>query len=447
MSMKDIDSKFLERCRMEFLSDKSAGIAARAVMTEGPIMASMRPGVVRSLPYVFSLDLDERGITDQGKSARCWAFASLNAVRQQIAQSLDMEDQAFELSQGHTYFYDQLEKCARVLDEAICRADEPLDSPDMYRLCKFPIVDNGQWSIWADIADKYGLVPKAVMPDTECLPDTRYVTRILGDKLRLGIKKIRSARERGASTGELYKVREHELEGVYAILTRFLGLPPERFTFEYRDRQGKFHRIVDITPVEFARKYCGHPTSEYVMLIHHPSEKRPFMRTYYIDPYDHKVPHGKSHGILLNTDMPLFKQAVIDQLKGGEQVVIGCDVAQQSDKAVGVMDANLLAFEETFGTDLYMDKADRIKYHGTRGTHIMTISGVNLGKPDGSPDRWKIQNSYGLTTKFDGHYVMSDSWFDEWVLSAVIRKCFLPPELLKVYEEQHASPMKITEWY
>lgn len=444
--MQEIDTKFLNRCRMRFLTDKAAEIASRAVMTEGPIMASMRREVITRLPYIFSVDLQEQGITDQGRSMRCWAFASLNAVRHNIARSLDLEDQDFELSQGHTYFYDQLEKCADVMGEAIYRVDEPLDSREMYRLTKFPIADNGQWYIWADIADKYGVVPKSVMPDTECLPDTRYVTRILSDKLRLSVKLIREAHEAGCDKGTLYKIREDQLEGIYSILTRFLGLPPERFAFEYRDKSGIFHRIEDITPVEFMQRFGGPSPSEYVMIIHHPSETRPFMKLYYIDRFDHSVPPMTSHGILLNTDMPLFKRAVKKQLEGGEQVVIGCDVGRQSHEPTGVMDADLLAYEETFGTSLYMNKADRIKYRATRGTHIMTISGVNLDAW-GDPERWKVQNSYGMRTKFSGHYVMSDSWFDEYVLSAVIRKCYLSRELQDVLEHEIPEPMKITEWY
>ena len=37
--------------------------------------------VPRRLPFAFSVDVWDEGVTDQGESLRCWAFASLNVVR------------------------------------------------------------------------------------------------------------------------------------------------------------------------------------------------------------------------------------------------------------------------------------------------------------------------------------------------------------------------------
>ena len=169
------------------------------------------------------------------------------------------------------------------------------------------------------------------------------------------------------------------------------------------------------------------------------------MQTYYIEDYTGKAPERPCPAILLNADLPLIKKAVIAQLQAGEQVVMGCDVAKQSSKPAGLMDAQLYPFEELFGTELEMSKADRILYKGTCGTHIMSFSGVNL-RPDGTPDRWKVQNSYGAGMGIAGHYVMSDSWFDEYVLSVVVRKDLADPALVEAYEKT-PLPMSMKEWY
>ena len=229
--MKNINEDLLRRCREQVEADKCAAVAMRAVTRVGPMQAGMDVDAPRKLPYAFSVDLKEQGITDQGQSLRCWTFASLNPIRQNMARTLDMQNQGFELSQNYTYFYDQLEKSGRALSEAIARIEEPLDSPDMLRLLRQPVADNGQWYIFIDLAAKYGVVPKSVMPDTQCSPDTRYVTRTLGDKLRLSIKQMRDDYAEHRSTERLEALREKALEGVYGILCRFLGLPPTAFTF------------------------------------------------------------------------------------------------------------------------------------------------------------------------------------------------------------------------
>ena len=92
-----------------------------------------------------------------------------------------------------------------------------------------------------------------------------------------------------------------------------------------------------------------------------------------------------------------------------------------------------LKFWSAFGTQLTMSKEDRIRYRGTSGTHVMTFSGVELDE-NGAPVRWKVHNSYGPQMGIQGHYVMDDSWFDEYVLSVVIDKRFAPPEIVAAYE-------------
>lgn len=54
----------------------------------------------------------------------------------------------------------------------------------------------------------------------------------------------------------------------------------------------------------------------------------------------------------------------------------------------------------------------------------MLITGVHLGE-NGTPERWKIENSYGMDGIHKGYFVCSDSWFEKYILSAVINKKYL----------------------
>jgi bleomycin hydrolase len=347
-----------------------------------------------------------------------------------------MKDKNFELSQNYIYFYDQLEKSNHFLNRIIELCDKPTDQMPMVGLLRNPIMDNGQWYVFANVADKYGVVPKSVMPDTQCSPDTRYVTRLLSAKLRWCAWKLRSIYSQD-NIDELYSIKEDMLSGIYGILCRFLGEPPVIFSYSYYDDENNYKTIEAITPQDFFKSYCGMSNDDYMMIIHHPSDKYPFMQTY-VD----RDNLDMGHDVLLNIDMPLIKQMVINQLKGGQQVVMGCDVAKQSYKPTGYMDENLYDYDALFGTEIMdMPKKDRITYRVIKGTHVMTFSGVNI-KPDGSPDRWKVQNSYGRSMGMDGYYVMSDGWFDQYVLSVVINKKYAPKAVLEAYEK---PPVQMSE--
>lgn len=427
---KEIDLEFLAGCEKAWEEDKAGQLIANAIIENGPMLAGMNYEAVRKLPFTFSVDAWDGNVTDQVQSLRCWAFASLNNVRQHAIENLNMKDKGFELSQDFVYFYDQMEKSNDYLNRAMELLDEPLDSPKMGRMVRNPIMDNGQWYMCADILDKYGIVPKAAMPDAQVSADTRYVTRILSAKLKVAMRNLRAAHAAGASEEDLYQIKTAELQDIYGILCRFLGAPIKTFDFDYQDAEGQTHRYPGITPKEFFA-LLGVNNDDYMFIIHHPSDKYEFMKTY-VQRDDLKP----GHDVFLNVDMPLIKQMVIEQLKGGEQVVMGCDVAKLSHKPTGYMDTNLYDFNTMFGCKIVdMTKKENLEYKNVKGTHIMAFAGVNLNE-EGRPDRWKVQNSYGKEMGINGYYVMADNWFDEFVVSVVINKKYAPKEVLEAYEAQ-----------
>jgi Aminopeptidase C len=432
---EEISAELLLKCSDEWKSEVEGHLVSSVITRSGLTPTFMNREAITALPFTFSVDTGFNYVCDQGESNRCWAFSSLNTVRKNISELLRLKEQGFELSQNYIYFYDQLEKSGRFLSKLINTIKlDPID-PKVASLLRQPVADNGQWFYFAEIAEKYGVVPKSIMPDTICSPDTRQLTRVLSEKLRWCAMTLREAYSGGAEREELFKKKDEMVIAVYTILCCFLGEPPKEFTFDYVDVGGTFHRIPKITPIEFFKTYGGVNFDDYIMVIHHPSDIRPYMQTYsYVGNAPKRGPH-----IQLNVDLPLIKQMTIEQLKGGELVVTGADVSKQNHRISGYMDANLYDNERIFNTDFTMSKKDRILFKDISAKHIMTFTGVNLSD-DGSPDRWKVLNSYGYGTGIKGHYVMSDSWFDEYVLSVVINKKYAPKEVLEAYDTE---PVKI----
>lgn len=426
--------------REEWEKDKTARLISSSVINSG-LQPNFLSSQARREPFTFSIDIGLDQVCDQGESGRCWAFSVLNTMRHHISRSLKLAEENFELSQNYIYFYDQLDKSWDFLTKVCETAEKGLDNRMLQEALRNPIMDNGQAFRCTLLAEKYGVVPKYVMPDTDCSKDTKLVTRILTMKLQWAAKNIRDLAATGCTAEELEARKEEILKSVYGILCRFLGCPPERFDFEYWDTAQEYHRICDLTPEEFYRQYAR--MDDEVMIIHHPSDTMKFHQAYVYDSFAEG--NRKGPQVMLNLEMEEIKKLVISQLKLGDAVALGADVRMQNNRKSGCMDAALYDYETIFGTAFAMSKKDKLLYKAIKGTHVMTFTGVNIDK-QGKPDRWKVQNSYGKEEGINGFYLMKDDWFDEYVVSVAVHKSVLP-EALKALLDEDPIPVSKKEFY
>ena len=226
---------------------------------------------------------------------------------------------------------------------------------------------------------------------------------------------------------------------VYRILAICLGVPPQVFTFEARDCDDNFIRQSDVTPQEFFRNSVGWDLSDYVSLINAPTADKPYFRTYGVK-FLSSVYEGRPVRYL-NLPIAQLKEAAIAQLKDGRPVWFGCDVGQSSIRE-GVMDPDVLRYDELLGVKFTLDRGQRLEYHQSLMTHAMVLLGVNLDE-DGHPTRWRVENSWGKDAGADGYYVMSDEWFDEYLYQIVVDKKYLPRETAALLSQE---PIMLEPW-
>lgn len=386
---------------------------------------------------VFSIDLATGKVANQKQSGRCWMFAALNTFRHKMLTSFQLKD--FELSQNYTFFWDKYEKANYFYENILKTAEQSTNSREVAFLLQTPQQDGGQWDMIVSLFQKYGVVPKSVMPESSNSSNSRDLNNYLNKLLRKHAVLLRQMVAEKATAEEIQANREAMLQEVYNLLAISLGTPPEVFDFEYRDDEQNYHLDQGMTPQSFYDKYVGVNLDEYVSIINAPTEDKPFMKSYTVAMLGNVV-DGKQVKYL-NLEMDAFKKLAIKQLEQGESVWFGCDVGQSSTRDSGIMALNAYDVDDLFDVDLTMTKAERLDYGESLMTHAMVLTGVDL--IDGQSKKWKVENSWGEKVGEKGFFVMSDDWMDEYTYQIVVRKEFLTEEQLAAFE---AEPTVLAPW-
>ncbi|WP_031227233.1 aminopeptidase C [Streptomyces roseochromogenus] len=391
--------------------------------------------ILTGIDHSVSHHLDDWKATNQRQSGRCWMFAGLNLLRVGAARKLGVKD--FEFSQNYLLWWDKFERANHVLEAIIETSDRDVDDRTVAHLLADPIGDGGQWNMFVALVAKHGLVPKSAMPETDSSSATRAMNRALKTLLRQGAHDLRGRAAEGVEAQ-----REHKREvlaAVHRVLSIHLGTPPQRFLWQWEDKDKDFHRDGWLTPAEFAASYVQLPLDEYVCLVHDPRESSPVGRTFTVEYLGNIV--DAPPVVYLNAEMELLKRLAMDTIVGGEPVWFGCDVTKMMRSDAGVWDAGLFDYAAVYDTPFTMDKATRLLYHDTQMTHAMLFTGVDV--VDGSPRRWRVENSWGEEKADNGFWTMNDSWFGEHVFEIAVRRSALPPELAAALDQ---PPIVLPAW-
>ena len=110
--------------------------------------------------HKFSVEIKTLEVTNQKHSGRCWLFAAANVVREKIAKELNLDH--FELSQSYLAFWDKFERCNYFLESMLETAELAPDDRTVSFILQTGVHDGGQWDMFTNIVEKYGLVPKDV---------------------------------------------------------------------------------------------------------------------------------------------------------------------------------------------------------------------------------------------------------------------------------------------
>ena len=398
---------------------------------------ALNRSIVSEAVHSFSTVLDDWSVTNQARSGRCWMFAGLNLFRAETRHLLNVKD--FEFSQSYVMFWDKMERANYILEAIIETADRPVDDRVVAWLLQQPLGDGGQWDMFVSLVRKHGVVPKTVMPETESSGNSMRMNSGLNYQVRQGAVNIRRIYAAEGGTEAMREAKQESLRAIYRILSIHLGTPPDSFDWQWKDKDGEFHRDGTMTPLEFVEKYISTPMEEFVCLVHDPRRANPPGRTYTVQYLGNVVDGTRIK--YLNIDIDLMKDIAMRMLHDGRPVWMGCDTGKQMHRDKGLWDAELFDYASVYNADFSMNKEERLEYRQTAMTHAMLFTGVDV--VDGNPRRWRVENSWDDKVGEKGFFLMNDSWFAEYMFEIAAPMSYLPEELQQALD---LEPVVLPPW-
>ncbi len=225
------------KIRSEFQMDAHAR-AVRNALTSADIKdIAQNREILAGHNSKFSHKVKTNGISNQKSSGRCWMFAGFNMIKPVLMNRLDVDD--FEFSQIHLQFWDKMEKANKFLECMIEFRDRDLMDRDVVFLLQDPCPDGGYFENFADLAGKYGVIPREAMAETASSEGTGMMNRLLCRALRKHAAELREIYEKTGSVQQMRQARDRMIGEVYRMLVLNLGEPPVEFAWRYKVKKDK----------------------------------------------------------------------------------------------------------------------------------------------------------------------------------------------------------------
>ncbi|KAM9005698.1 bleomycin hydrolase isoform X1 [Sarcophilus harrisii] len=425
-------------------SDPLFSLAQNVGSTHDLLDVCLRRSTVQDTQHVFQHAVPQEGkpVTNQKNSGRCWIFSCLNVMRLPFMKKLNIEE--FEFSQSYLFFWDKVERCYFFLNAFVETAEEPEDGRLVQYLLTNPANDGGQWDMLVNIVEKYGVVPKKCFPESHTTEASRRMNDILNHKMREYCIRLRNLVKSGATEEDICFTQDTMMEEVFRVVSICLGTPPDKFTWEYRDKDKTYHKIGPISPLEFYREHVKpfFNMQDKICLVNDPRSQHKYNKLYTVEYLSNMV--GGRKTLYNNQPIDFLKKMVATSIKEGEAVWFGCDVGKHFNGKLGISDMHIYDHELVFGVSLKnMNKAERLTFGESLMTHAMTFTAVTEDVHEGAYEKWRVENSWGEDHGHKGYLCMTDQWFSEYVYEVVVDKKHVPEDVLAVLKQE---PIVLPAW-
>lgn len=379
----------------------------------------------------FENEIENGNIMAQNQSGRCWLFSALNVLRAKSISEKNLKKD-FAFSPTYLYFWDKMEKSNFFMEEVIEEGKSLLESRCGHMKLMYPAGESGQWFMFCNLVEKYGLVPMEVMPETYHSSHTQDMVRYLGHMLRAAVADLINRKEAGESVEELRKRKTLMLEKIYRMLCSTLGTPPTTFSYDYYDRNRNYQHIENTTPLEFYHEFWTGSLEDYVCVANAPGKNRPYHKTFTLEHFGNVYEGRRSfyYNIEMNEIIPIL----LKQLQDGESIWFGCDCMNMMDRQKGIMSEDLYGHDQAFEIEYKLSKAEMLDYGESSPNHNMVIAGVK--EYNDGRRFWKVENSWGTEAGQRGYYIMDQAYLERYAHEFIIHKKYLSEEQMQELRQE-----------
>ncbi|HLB75218.1 MAG TPA: C1 family peptidase [Sedimentisphaerales bacterium] len=422
-----LSGEAIEEIRGSFEMDAHTRAMYNSITNNDISGLALNRDIMREHNALFSHKIKTKDITNQKSSGRCWLFAGLNVLRPAALEKYKLKE--FELSQNYLTFWDKLEKANCFLENIIEFRKRDMMDREMEFILRDPVPDGGYWENVVNLVEKYGVVPSRIMPETNSSGNTALMNALIGRKLRADAVKLRRMAGDKNSVKKLRVEKVKMLGEVYKMLVMNLGEPPKQFEWRFEDANSVVSEVNEYTPKSFFEEFMGVDVRQYVDVFNDPSKE--YGRHYSID-LTRNIRDGQDNHFA-NVKIEALKEIASKAVLDDEPVWFGCDVGKDQSREHGIMAMGMFDYDSIYGTDMSMSKAERSLFRESVPNHAMVFVGVDMR--EGKPAKWLVENSWGKEKGSEGMWTLYDTWFDTNVYSVIVKKKYVPEEVLKIFEQ------------
>lgn len=383
----------------------------KEVLVKGPIEVSKAKDLGEH--HVFShLIQPQVDAVCQGESTLCWIYANFSLLSINFIRDHKLSPN-FQFSAAFFTFYDKLEKANLFLHTIVQLKDSSLTSEDMKRLLKEPTEEGGETCGFANIVNKYGLVPIDAMPHSFAMNTTKLLNRALHSYLRFCVQDLREGK------GGIDKMIAH----IYKILAVNLGVPPKEFDWTSKDGDDA---VISkkVTPCQFAREYVKYNSDDYLELGNNPLED--YGTLFEADRYRNMI-EGSAHRYV-NVKMDVILDLIGQSLEKGHPLLMASDVRLGTHTKDGIFDVKYTHHEPLYDENRTLTREDALRYGHIECYHMMAITGYT------PKERYQLLNTWSLEFGKQGYYSMSVDYARLNLYRIIIRTEFVSEEIKEIWK-------------
>lgn len=348
--------------------------------------------VLDKMDHIFSDEIAGKvEVIDQDQAGLCWICGGMTVCRRSIIKKLKLDDD-FHLSLNYLLYWDKLEKANYFMNHIIQNRDSEFDSDKIRDVVDHPISDGGYWHTFADLVEKYGMVPDSVYRRRLPGKNTGSMNKLIKYKLREFAANMMSPNRVGDQTNakpslaEICDLKDAYLSSIVTILTQMLGppmYPNTKFDWTYKTKKGTKNIVKDVTPTCFYEKHCFVDFKNFVPIVNDPRPRHPYGMMYEKDSTKQMVLYRNktSANPHVSLNMPIDDMVVLimKQIDSGIPIYFSCDIEKFANHRFNMLDMNIYDMGTPFDTSFTkMSKADRLDFSDSYACHIMSIVGYDV---------------------------------------------------------------------